>query len=113
MTSRGGTKLLTGLLKHSRIGLGAWALMLFAASVFASGDTGTVLAKVAYAGEMARFGVVDTFHTIDAEFALSEPVYRGTDRGMAMLIVALVLSGILAFNIWFFWHLHRVYAALR
>jgi hypothetical protein len=99
MTRRGGTKLLARLLKHCRIGLGACALILLAASVHGSGRAGTVLAEVAHAGEMARSEVVDTLHMIDAQFALSEPVYRGTDRGAAILILALVLSGIVAFNL--------------
>jgi hypothetical protein len=48
--------------------------------------------------------------SIDAEFALSAPVYRGTDRGGAILILAFVFSGIVAFNIWLFRHLRCVYA---
>jgi hypothetical protein len=110
MRRREGTKLLTRLLKHVRIGLGALALMLFTASVHMPGGAGTILSEVAHASEMAHSEVVDTLHQIDAEFALSEPVYRGTDRGVAILILALVFSGIVAFNLWFFRQVRLVYA---
>jgi hypothetical protein len=50
---------------------------------------------------------------VGAKLALSEPVYRGTNRGDAILILALVFSGIAAFNLWFVRHLHCVYAASR
>jgi hypothetical protein len=79
MTRRNGTKLRTRLLKHLRIGLSVLALMLIPASVHGAGAAGTVLAEVTHAGEMARSEIVDTLHMIDAQFALSEPVYRGTD----------------------------------
>jgi hypothetical protein len=113
MTRRDGTKLLTRLLKHCRTGLGACALVLMAASVHGSGSAGTVLAEVAYASEMVSAEVVDTLHMIDAEFALSEPIYRGTDPGDAILILALVVLGIVAFNLWLFRHLRFVYAPSR
>jgi hypothetical protein len=100
LTQRDGAKLLT----RFRIGFIAFALMLLAASVSGPGGV-AVLAEVAYASEMASAEVVDTLHMIDAEFALSEPVYRGTDRGDAFLILALVFSGTVAFNLWFFRHL--------
>jgi hypothetical protein len=50
---------------------------------------------------------------IDAQFALSEPVYRGTDRGAAILVLALVLSGIVAFNLWLCRHLRCICADSR
>jgi hypothetical protein len=109
MTRHKGTELLTRLLKHSRIGLGAFALMLLAASIHGSASAATVLAEVAHVSAE----VVDAMHMIDARFALSEPVYRGTARGGAILILALVFSGIVGFNVWFFRHLHRVYTPLR
>jgi hypothetical protein len=112
MTRRDRTKHPNRLLKHVRIGLGAFALMLIPVSVHGSGGDGTVLAEVAHAAEMASSQVVDTLDSIDTEFALSEPVYRGTDRGVAILILVLVLAGIVAFNLWFFRHLHRVYSPL-
>jgi hypothetical protein len=108
MTRCDGTKLLTRMLKRFRIGLGAFALMLLGASISGLGS-GAVLAEVAQASGMASSEVVDTLHMIDAEFALSEPVYRGTDRGDALLILASVFAGIVAFNFWFFRHLRCVY----
>jgi hypothetical protein len=113
MRRREGTKLLLRLFKRFRIWVAACALMLIAAPVPVSGGAGTILAEVALAGEIVNAEVVDTLHMIDAEFALSEPVYRGTDRGHAILILTLVFSGIVALNFWFFRHLHRVYGALR
>jgi hypothetical protein len=110
MRRREGTKILTRLLNHVRIGLGALALMLVAASVQVPAVAETVLAEVAYAGEMASSEVADTLRMIDTEFALSEPLYRGTDRGVAILILALVFSGIVAFNLWFFRQVRLVYA---
>jgi hypothetical protein len=110
MTQRGRTKLVNRLLKHVRIALGAIALLLIAASVYCSGGPGWILAQVAHAGEVASSEIVDTLHMLDVEFSLSEPVYRGTDRGVAMVILALVLAVILAFNIWFVRHLRCVYA---
>jgi hypothetical protein len=112
MTRRDGTKLLSRLLKRFRIDLGALALMLLAASVSGPGGV-ALLADAAHASEMATSEVVDALHMIDAEFALSEPVYRGTDRGDAILILVLVFSGIIAFNLWFFHHLRCVYAPSR
>jgi hypothetical protein len=112
MTRRDGTKLLTRLFKHLRISLGAFALMLVAASVSGQGGV-AVLAEAAHADEKASSHVVGTLDIIDAEFALSEPVYRGTDRGDAILILALVFSGIVTFNLWFFQHLRCVYAPSR
>jgi hypothetical protein len=113
MTQRDGTTLLKSLFKRFSIGLGTMALMLIAASAQVSGGAGTVLAKVAHAGEIASSEVADTLHMIDVQFALSKPLYRETDRGDAILILALVFSGIVAFNIWFFRHLHGVYAPSR
>jgi hypothetical protein len=110
MRQRVETKVLKPLLKHLRIGLGAFALVLLPVSVPGSGDGRTVLAEVAHAAEIASSQVVDTLDNIGAEFALSEPVYRGTDRGDAILILALVFSGIIAFNLWLFGHLRCVYA---
>jgi hypothetical protein len=113
LTRREGTKLLTRLLKHFCIGLSAFALMALATSVLSPGEAGTIFAEVAHAGQIASSEVVDRFHLIDAEFGLSEPVYRSTDRGDAILMLALVLSGIVTFNLWLFRHLHRVYAPSR
>jgi hypothetical protein len=98
------------LLKDFLIGLAVIALVLVAA--FADGARGpwSMLAEVAHAAEIASSEVADTMEMIDAELALSEPVYRGTDRGTAILILALVFSSIVAFNLWFFRHLRRVYA---
>jgi hypothetical protein len=110
MTRRDPTNFLTRSLKHVRIGLGALALMLIPVSVHASGGADTILSEVANAAEMASSDVVDTLDTIGEEFALSEPVYRGTDRGDAILILASVFSVIVAFNLWLLWHLHRAYA---
>jgi hypothetical protein len=104
MTPCDGTKLLTRMLKHFLIGLGAFALMLLGASISGMGS-GAGLAEVAQASGMATSEVVNTLHIIDAEFALSEPVYRGTDRGDALLILASAFAGIVAFNLWFFRHL--------
>jgi hypothetical protein len=99
MTRRDG-KLLTRLHKHLRIGLGAFAMMLLAASLPGPGGVAE-LVEVAHASEMASSGVVGALHMIGAELALSEPVYRGTDRGDAILILVFVFSGIVAFNFWF------------
>jgi hypothetical protein len=112
MRRREGTKLLNRLL-HVRIALGAFALMALATSLLSSGGAGTVLAEVAHASEMAGSEVADTLRVIDAEFALSAPVYRGTDRGVALLILALVFSGIVAFNLWLFRQVRCVYAPFR
>jgi hypothetical protein len=111
MTRREGTKRLTRLLRHIRIGLGAFALMALATSVLSCGST--VLTEVAHASEMASSEVVDTLHMIDARFSLSEPVYRSTGRGAAILVLAVVFSGIVAFNLWFLRHLHCIYAPSR
>jgi hypothetical protein len=97
------------LLKRFRIGLGALALIVMAALVHGSGAAASVLADV----EMASSQIGDTLSNIDAKFDLSEPIFRGTDRGDAMLILALVFSGIIAFNCWLVRHLHCVYAPLR
>jgi len=59
---------------------------------------------------MAKSEIADTLHMIETEFALSESVYRGTDRGDAILILALVFSGIVAFNLWLLRHLRCLYA---
>ena len=109
MGRRQGRKLLTLRIKHYCIGLGAFALLLLAASLCWGGAVGK-LVGVAYASEMASSGVGDTLRMIGAKFGLSEPVYRGTKRGDALLILALACSGIVAFNLWFFRHLHCVYA---
>jgi hypothetical protein len=98
---------MTRLLKRFSVGLGVVALMLLGASVSGPGGA-AVLAEVTHAGKMASAEVVDTLHMIDAEFALSAPVYRGTDRGDAILILALVFSGGVAFNLWLFRHLSRI-----
>jgi hypothetical protein len=108
MTRCDGTKLLTRMLKHFRLGLGAFALMLLGGSISGMGS-GAGLAEVAQASGMATSEVVNTLHMIDAEFALSEPVYRGTDRGDALLILASAFAGIVAFNLWFFRHLRCVH----
>jgi hypothetical protein len=112
MTERERTKLLTRLLKHLHIGLGAIALVLLAMSVHGSAGGGAVLAEVAHVADMASSEVVHTLDSIDEKFDLSEPVYRGTDRGDAILILAVVFSSIIAFNLWLFRHLHCVYAPL-
>ena len=65
------------------------SLMLIPVSVYGSGNAGTVLAEVAHAAEMASSDVVDTLDSIGAEFALSDPDYRGTDRGDACHTVCL------------------------
>jgi hypothetical protein len=103
MTRCDGTKLVTRMLKHLQVGLGAFALMLLGASVSGLGSV-AILAEVAQAREF-----VDTLHMIDAEFALSEPIYRGTVRGDALLILASAFAGIVAFNLWFFRHLRCVH----
>jgi hypothetical protein len=113
MTRREGRQRLTRLLKDSLIGLGAVALVLLAATAGGSGGPRSIIAEVAHASEVASSEVADTLHMIDVELALSEPVYRGTDRGTAMLILAMVFSSIVAFNLWFFRHLRRVYAVSR
>jgi hypothetical protein len=113
MTRRDRTKLPNRLLKHVRIGLGAFALMLIPVAVDGSGGDGTVLAEVAHAAEMASSQVVDTLDSIDTEFALSAPVYRGTDRGDALLILSLVFSSIVAFNLWLFRHMRCVCVTSR
>jgi hypothetical protein len=113
MMRREGRKRLTRPLKDLLIGLAVFALVLSAAFADGSGRPGSMLAMVANAGEVMGSEVVDTLEMIDAELALSEPVYRGTDRGTAMMILALVLSSIIAFNLWFFRHLRRVYALSR
>ena len=112
MTERERTKLLTRLLKHVHIGLGVVALMLFAVSAHGSAGGGAVLAEVAHVADMASSEVVHTLDSIDEKFDLSEPVYRGTDRGDAMLILAVVFSSIIAFNFWLLRHLRCVYAPL-
>jgi hypothetical protein len=101
------------LLKDLFTGLSVVTLMLLAASAGAPGGSRSIMAEVAHASEVASSEVVDTLHMIDAELALSEPIYRGTDRGTAILILALVFSSIVVFNLWFFRHLHRVYADPR
>jgi hypothetical protein len=101
------------LLKHFRIAVSALALIVMAALVHGSGAAASVLADVAHAGEMASSQIGDTLSTIDEKFALSEPIYRDTDRGDAMLILALVLSCVVAFNLWLVRHLRCVYAPLR
>jgi hypothetical protein len=108
MTRCDGTKLLTRSPNQFAISVGAFALMLLAASVSGPGGM-AVMAEIAYATEIASSEVVGKLRMIAAEFALSEPVYRGTDRGEAILILASVVSGIVAFNLWLLWHLHRVY----
>jgi hypothetical protein len=113
MTRREDTKRLTRLLKDFLIGLSVFALVLLAAAAEGSGGAWSVLAEVANAGEIASSEVIDTLDMIDAQLALSEPVYRDTDRGTAILILALVFSSIVAFNLWFFRHLRRVYAPSR
>ena len=113
MTRCNGTRLLIRLLKHLRIGLGALGLMLLPASMHGSGDAGTILAEVAHAAEKASSDAVGTLDSLEAEFALSEPLYRGTDRGEAVLILSLVFSGLVAFSLWLFRHLHCVYATSR
>lgn len=99
-------------LKDFLIGLGAFALVVLA-SADGSGGPWSMLVEVANAGELARSEVVGALDMIDEEFALSEPVYRGTDRGTAILILALVFSSMVAFNLWFFRHLRRIYAPVR
>jgi hypothetical protein len=113
MTRREERQRLTRLLKDAFIGLSAAALLLLAASAGGPGGPRSFVAEVAHASEAASSEVVDTLHMIDVELALSEPVYRGTDRGTAILILALVFSSIVAFNLWFFRHLRRVYAGSR
>jgi hypothetical protein len=110
VTRREGRKLLTRLLKHVRVGLGAFALMLVAAPAHGWESTGTALAEVAHAAQIVSSRIVGTWHSLDAEFGLSEPLYRGTDRGDAMIILALVCASIVAFNLWFLRHLHCAYA---
>jgi hypothetical protein len=80
LIQRDGTKLLTRLLKRFRMGLGTFALMLIAGSVSDPGGAAE-LAEVTLASEMASAEVVDKLHMIDEKFALSEPAYRGNDRG--------------------------------
>jgi hypothetical protein len=113
MPRRKRTPLLTRALKHLHIGLALIALMLLPVSGPATGGTGTILAEVAHAAQTARAQVVDGLDVLDAEFALSAPVFRDTDRGHAILILASVFSGILAFNFWLIRHLHGVYAPSR
>jgi hypothetical protein len=113
MTRREETKRLNRTLRDLLIGLGVFALVLLAASADGSQGPWSMLAQVANAGEMARAEVVGTLDMIDEEFALSEPVYRGTGRGTAMLLLMLVFSSMVAFNLWFFRHLHHVYASAR
>jgi len=110
MTRREKKKRPTCLLKDFLIGLGVFALVLFAASADGPGGAWSLLAEVANAGEMTSSDVIDTLDMIDAQLALSEPLYRHTDRGTAILVLALVFSSIVAFNLWFFRHLRRVYA---
>jgi hypothetical protein len=112
MTGRQGPNLLARLPKHLRISFGALALMLLPVAVHGSGAAGTVVAMIAHAGETASAEAVGAFNMIDAELALAEPVYRGTDRGDAILILAFAFSGLAAFNLLLFRHLHRVYAPL-
>ena len=63
--------------------------------------------RVAYNGELPSRR---TLNSIDAEFALSAPVCRGTDRGGAIVILALVIATIVGFNLWLLRHLRCVYA---
>ena len=113
MTRHQDTKRVTRTLKDFFIGLSVFALVVLAASADGSGGPWSMLAQVANAGEMTRSEVVDTLGMIGQEFALSEPVYRHTERGTAMLILALVFSSIVAFNLWFFRHLRHMYAPSR
>jgi hypothetical protein len=112
MTRCDGTKLLTRSPNHFRISVGAFALMLLAASVSGPGGM-EALAEIAHASETVNSEVVGKLRMIAAEFALSEPLYRGTNRGDAILILAFAFSGVVAFNFWFFQHLRCVYAASR
>jgi hypothetical protein len=113
MTRCDGTKLLTRAPNHFRISVGAFALMLLlAASVSGPGGM-AALAEIVHASEMVNSEVVGKLRMIAAEFALSEPLYRGTNRGDAILILAFAFSGIVAFNFWFFQHLRCVYAPSR
>jgi hypothetical protein len=109
MRRRQGGKLLTLRIKHFCIVIGAFALLLLAACL-CWGGAGRKLAGVAYASEAASSGVGDTLRMIGAKFGLSESVYRSTKRGDALLVLALACSGVVAFNLWFFRHLHCVYA---
>ena len=113
MVRRENSKCSARLLKRFRIGLGALALMAIAMFVHDSGAAASVLAHVAHASEIASSQIGGTLSIIDAKFDLSEPVFRGTARGDAILILALVFSGIIAFNCWLVRHLHCVYAPLR
>ena len=54
--------------------------MLFATSVHSSGGAEIIVATAAPAREMANAQAGSTLHTIDAKFALSEQISRGTDR---------------------------------
>jgi hypothetical protein len=112
MKRREETKRMNRTLRDLLIGLGVFALVFLAASADGSQGPSSMLAQVANAGEIARAEVVDTLGMIDEEFALSEPVYRGTERGTAMLLLTLVFSSMVAFNLWFFRHLRRVHASL-
>jgi hypothetical protein len=104
--TREGNTILTRLF---RIGLGAFALMLVAAPAHGWGSTGTALGEVAHAAQIVSSHIVGTLESIVAEFGLSEPVYRGTDRGEAIIILTLVCVSIVAFNLWFLRHLHCAY----
>ena len=104
------TKLPARSLKRFRIGISAFVLLVLAKSAYGWGSAGAVLAAIDHVRKMVSSEAGDAMDAIHAKFALSELVYRGTDRGNAILILALVFAGILAFNFWFAWHLLSVYA---
>ena len=101
------------LLKHCSIGLGPFVLMMIAAFVQSTGAAASVLADVAHVSETAISQIGGTLSIIEEKFALCEPIFRGTDRGDAILILAFVFLGIIAFNCWLVRHLRCVYAPLR
>ena len=108
MVRRELTKPLARFLKRYRIAIKAFVLMVLATCAYGWGGDGTALTAVDNVRETASSEVGDASHLIHAKFARSEQVYRGTDRGDAILILALVFSAIVAFNLWLAWHLHSI-----
>jgi hypothetical protein len=113
MTRREAKKGLTRTLRDFFISLGVFALVVVVTSADGSGSPWSVLAEPANIAQMMSSDVDGAWSRIDLVPDHSQSVYRGTNRGTAMLILALVFSSIVAFNLWFFRHLRRVYASSR
>lgn len=126
MTKTGPLRAILRIAADSLIGLVLFVVFAFAVGAYESHSTAThrlggILAVSASAGELLKYSLDDSPLIAAAVVATAVPVphsgtisrLHNTPRDTAYLLLAVIFSALVAFNLAFFRHLRREYASPR